>query len=90
MFVIISHMHFAGAFSATEAYVASSKVEAISKCIDILKKHYDEYCEEEENEYDFDIISISKNDKSILMIDYEEAYTYKGGYGEVVTISRAN
>lgn len=89
MFVIISHMSFSGAFSATETYITSTLEQARSKCIDILKEHYDEYCKEY-NEVDFEVVNISENDKSILMMNYDEAYTYKGEYGQILTISKAN
>lgn len=90
MFVIISHMHFAGAFSATETYIASCMEEAKIKCVDILKKKYKNYCEDEQDDMEFEIVNISKIDESILMMNYIAAYKYKGGYGEIVTISKAN
>jgi hypothetical protein len=88
MFVVISHMRYAGAFSAVKADVAMSLEDAKKKAYDVLYDYYTQYCDDEGDEQEFKLVSLSDNDSSLLMMmDTLEQYTYLGGYGEVVTIS---
>ena len=89
MFVVITHMRYAGAFSATNASIASSLEDAKYLCEQILQKRYDAYCNDEGKEEEFKLIPISNSDSEILTMDSIFSFTYKGGYGEVVTITKA-
>jgi len=89
MFVVITHIRYAGAFSSTDAYIAPSLEDAKYLCEKILQKRYDTYCDEEGKEEEFELVPVSNRDCEILMMNYDFSFTYKGGYGEIVTITKA-
>ena len=89
MFVVIVHMRYAGAFSASSAYIAPSMDDAKYLGEKLLHQCYEQYCEDEGKEQEFEIKPLSTNDSETLMMSSCMAFTYKGGYGEVITITEA-
>jgi hypothetical protein len=83
-------MYYNGAYSATNAFVVSSLEEAKKKAYDLMLDYYNQYCEDFGKEQEFEIVPCEKSEKSsYIMIDAVLKYTYTGGYGEIVTISKA-
>ena len=91
MFIVISHMRFSGALSASKVYVSSTIEEAKQKAIEILKEDYEVLIEDEDdNQKEFKLIPLKHGDLDILFLDdYLEAYRHALGFSSIVTISKA-
>jgi hypothetical protein len=87
-YIVVTHMILGSKCCATNAYLCNTLNESKDKAFEIIKKEYQQYCEDEGEEIDknFEIIEPTEEHYDIFM-ECIEKYTGNKGYGPVVTIT---